>query len=405
MESPPRTTSPLRIAFVADDLYPGYGGQAVSTEGHAGALLERGHEVRALAGAERSPTEPPGVTVERLPAWRPSNKQIHYAFPVRRKVLALANWADVIHINTPTPLALLMLRTAHRANVPALLGFHAQEESMTMHTGRLILPFLRGWYRFIYRMPDALIAPTPFAARLASHYTRRPVHVVSNGIRLPETGPADRERAAALRGRLLGGKRFLISHVGRLSQEKRPQSLLELMAPLAAHRTDTRLIVAGDGPLRKMLERRRARLGLTDTVSFLGYIPEDEKQDLLRASDLFLIPSPVELQSIATLEEMAHGCPVVAAGHDSSAVPEIVREADAGRVYDPDHLPKAAAEIENLLDLPDELRRFGENAARAAKGHDIREAGRHLEEIYRNLIQARYEARREPESRKIPRDC
>jgi len=94
----------------------------------------------------------------------------------------------------------------------------------------------------------------------------------------------------------------------------------------------------------------------------------------------------------------------VAAGHDSSAVPEIVREADAGLVYDPDHLPKAAAEIENLMDLPDELRRFGENAARAAKGHDIREAGRHLEEIYRNLIQARYEARREPESRKISRD-
>jgi len=381
--------TPLRIAFVADDLYPGFGGQAVSTEGHAGALLERGHEVRALAGAERSPTEPPGVVVERLPAWRPPTKQIHYAFPVREKVRVLVDWADVIHVNTPTPLAFLTLRMAHRANVPGVLGFHAQEESMTMHTGRLILPVLRGWYRIIYRMPDALISPTPFAARLASRYTRRPVHVVSNGIRLPETGPADRERAAALRGRLLQGKRFLISHVGRLSHEKRPQGLVELMAALAAHRTDTRLVVAGDGPLRKMLERRVARIGLTETVRFLGYVPEDEKQDLLQASDLFLMSSPAELQSIATLEAMAHGCPVAAAGYASSAVPETVREADAGLVYDPDQPPVAATEMSRLLTQPDELRRFGENAARAAKGHDIREAGRRLEEVYRALIQDR----------------
>jgi len=379
----------MRIAFVADDLYPGYGGQAVSTEGHAGALLERGHEVRALAGAERSPTEPPGVAVERLPVWRPPNKQIHYAFPLRKKVLALVSWADVVHINTPTPLAFRTLRMAHRANVPTILGFHAQEESMTMHTGKLILPLLRGWYRFIYRMPDALIAPTPFASRLAARYTKRPVHVVSNGIRLPKTGPTERERAAALRRRMLQGKRFLISHVGRLSHEKRPEGLLELLRALAAHRWDARLVVAGDGPLRRDLERRAARLGLADMVRFLGYVPEEEKHDLLQASDLFLMPSPTELQSIATLEAMAHGCAVVAAGFATSAVPEIVQESEAGISYDPERLSGAAAKIGCLLDRPDELHGFQENAARAAKDHDIRESGRRLEEVYRTLIQAR----------------
>lgn len=382
-----QSTSPLRIAFVADDLYPGYGGQAVSTQGHARALLERGHEIRALAGAEPSPTEPSGVVVGRLPVWRPPNKQIHYAFPVGSMIRTLVDWADVIHINTPTPLALAVLRAAHRANVPGVLGFHAQEESMTMHTGRLILPLLRAWYHIIYGMPDALISPTPFAARLASRHTRRPVHVVSNGIRLPETTPADRERAAGLGKRLLSEKRFLISHVGRLSPEKRPDGLLELMAVLTERRQDARLIVAGDGPLRHDLERRAARLGLTDTVRFLGYIREGDKQDLLCASDLFLMPSPTELQSIATLEAMAQGCAVLAADYDTSAVPELV--GNAGLCYDPERLPAAASNISRLLDAPDELQRFRENAARAAKAHDIRESARSLEEIYSSIIRAR----------------
>ena len=47
----------LRVAVVADDLYPGFGGQAAATEGHIEALLALGHEVRVLAGAERKPTD------------------------------------------------------------------------------------------------------------------------------------------------------------------------------------------------------------------------------------------------------------------------------------------------------------------------------------------------------------
>jgi glycosyltransferase involved in cell wall biosynthesis len=243
-------------------------------------------------------------------------------------------------------------------------------------------------------MPDALVAPTPFAARLAARYTRRPIHVVSNGIRLPQTGPEDRERAVALRERLLDGRRFLISHVGRLSHEKRPEGLLELASALAASRQDICLAVAGGGPLRHDLERRAARLGLAGKIRFLCYVSEQKKNDLLRASALFLMTSPTELQSIATLEAMAHGCPVAAAGFVTSAVPELVREADAGLCYDPGRLPEAATEIARLLDNPERLRRLGENAIRAAKSHDIRKSACRLEGLYQVLIQARSRVRR-----------
>lgn len=382
----------MRIAVVADDLYPGYGGQAAATEGHVGALVGLGHEVRALAGADPSPAAPPGVALERLRAWRPGRKQTQLAVPERGKIRRLLGWADVVQINTPTPLAAATLRLAARGGVPSVMGFHTQEESAALHFGPLspaVGAGLRAWYGHLYRRPDCLVAPTAFAARLARRYTRRPVHVVSNGIRLPERRDAGDGRVAALRNRLLSGRGFLISHVGRLSHEKHPHDLLAVMSALVGLRRDAVLAVAGSGPLRASLERRAARLGLAGSVRFLGYVSEEEKQDLLLASDLFLMPSPTELQSIATLEAMARGCAVVAADAPTSAVGEVVRGADCGLLYDPAR-PEAAARVVNeLLDRPEELRRLRENATRAAVSHDVRESGRRLEEIYRSLIRAR----------------
>lgn len=383
----------MRVAFVADDLYPGFGGQATASEGHIEALLALGHEVRVLAGAERSPeTPPPGVVVDRLPVWRPGDKQTQLALPLRKKGESLLRWADVVQVNTPTPLALWTLWRARRWGVPSAMGFHTQEESLTLHFDRLrslISPTLRSWYRFLYHRPDCLVAPTAFAARLVRGYTPRPVHVVSNGIRLPQHDPDRQKRVEALRGRLLDEKQFLLVYVSRLSHEKRPRDLLEIMSYLALLRRDARLIVAGRGPLQKELEQSTKKLGLADTVRFLGYVSEENKQDLLAAGDLFLMPSPTELQSIATLEAMARGCAVAALRSETSAVCEMIRESDCGLCYEVGRIDEAARGISRLLERPAELARVKENAIRAARVHDIHESGRRLEEIYTSLLRDR----------------
>ena len=381
----------MRIAFVADDLYPGFGGQAAASEGHIEVLLALGHEVRVLAGAEKSPTEPPpGVRIGRLPVWRPGEKQTQLALPGLKALNGLLDWAEVVQINTPTPLALLTLRLARRRGVPTVMGFHTQEESMTLHFDRL-RPFvtrgLRSWYGYLYRRPDCLTAPTEFAARLARRYTQRPVHVVSNGIRLPEKDSSGPRRIAKLRDGLLSGKRFLLVYLSRLSDEKRPQDLLEIMSDLSDSRGDVRLVVAGDGPLRRKLERQASELGLKGRVDFRGYVSGRDKHDLLEAGDLFLMPSPTELQSIATLEAMARRCAVVALEADSSAVCGMVRAAGCGICYGAGETDEAAGEIHELLSQPRKLRRLQENAAAAAVAHDVRESGRRLAEIYTSLLQ------------------
>ena len=382
----------MRIAVVADDLYPGFGGQAAATEGHIEALISLGHEVRVLTGAERAPTQPPaGVSIERLPVWRPGAKQTQIALPRSEKIRKLLEWSEVVQINTPTPLAWRILSLARHASIPTVMGFHTQEESAALHFGPLRRPVavaLRRFYKLLYARPDCLVAPTPFAARLAARYTPRPVHVVSNGLRLPRIETAQKESAAALRRKLLEGQKHLLSHVGRLTHEKRPQDLISLAAALASRRRDWLLCVAGSGPLRRTLERQVARLGLTEHVRFLGYVSEGEKSDLLLASDLFLMPSPTELQSIATLEAMARSCAVVAADVASSAVPEMVREADCGLCYRPEKVNGAVGEIEHLLDHPTEMERLGENAAVAARDHAVLRSGEKLQEIYAGMLRS-----------------
>lgn len=392
--TPAAAAAPLRIAVLADDLYPGFGGQARATEGHVGALRARGHAVRVLTGREAEPNEPPeGVEVRRLPAWRPGSAQTHFCLPAPAPVRWLLDGADVLQANTPTPLAMLAARTARRAGMPVTMGVHAQLESTTLHLAggrRLLGGLLAGWYRHLFDRADLLTAPTAFAARMAAQLSDTPVEVVSNGVVLPtEAVPRAeaRRRWAHATGAALQG--IALVYVGRLSPEKRPQDLLALLAHLGG---DTVLWVAGRGPLEVRMEREARRLGVADRVRFLGFVPEPEKALLLAAADLFLMPSPTELQSIATLEAMAHGCAVAAAGHATSAVPELVREAGAGIVYAPRDPAAGAREVRALLDDPSRLCELQARARRAAAGHAVERSAERLEELYLGLIAAQREA-------------
>jgi glycosyltransferase involved in cell wall biosynthesis len=390
------TTSPattLRIAVLADDLYPGYGGQASTTEGHVAALRARGHAFRVLAGREPRPTEPPaGVPVRRVPAWRPGATQTHFCWPSATGVAWLLDGADVLHANTPTPLAYRAALAARRDGVPVVMGVHAQVESTTSHLrrGRRVLgAVLARWYRQVYGAADLLTAPTAFAARLAEGLADTPVEVVSNGIVLPREAPSRfdaRRRLASAHAAPADGT--WLAYLGRLSPEKRPLDLLALLdaLPDGAH-----LWIAGDGPLERRIRTEVRTRGLDDRVHLLGFVQAAGKADLLAAADLFVMPSPTELQSIATLEAMAYGCAVAAAGHPTSAVPELVRERGAGLVYDPHDPAGAGRAIGALLADPARLARMSDAARETAAANAVERSAARLEALYGDLVRGRRE--------------
>ncbi|MCU0611188.1 MAG: glycosyltransferase family 4 protein [Candidatus Eisenbacteria bacterium] len=103
-----------------------------------------------------------------------------------------------------------------------------------------------------------------------------------------------------------------VAFSGVLRQDKRVDLLLEAVARITAKAPRLRVVIAGDGPERSSLQALARSLGVDDRVSWLGWV--EDVSSMLRKTDVFVLPSDpgVETLSMAALEAMAVGLPVVA---------------------------------------------------------------------------------------------
>ncbi|HSD50716.1 MAG TPA: glycosyltransferase, partial [Candidatus Methylomirabilis sp.] len=130
---------------------------------------------------------------------------------------------------------------------------------------------------------------------------------IPNGIDPIRFAPApDPERARVEAGL----DRETVLFLGRLDGQKGLETALAAWTQVTARRPTARLSIAGDGPLRPVLEARARELGLGNTVQFLGLRPDPER--LLRASQVFMLPSRSEGMSNSLLGAMATGVGCVA---------------------------------------------------------------------------------------------
>jgi len=132
--------------------------------------------------------------------------------------------------------------------------------------------------------------------------------------------------------------------VGRLSPEKQHDTLLKAMKLLATQVPGAVLIVAGDGPIRPDLESLATELDITSNVFFLG--ERHDVPQLLQALDVFVLSSRSEGLSIALLEAMAGGLPIVAT--DVGGNSEVIVDGETGLLVppgDPEALAQAMAAV------------------------------------------------------------
>ncbi len=202
---------------------------------------------------------------------------------------------------------------------------------------------------------DRYIAVSRDIARLLTErlaWPRHKIDVIHNGVPVDRfQRPPDPE----LRDRLTGGAdRPIILTAARLA----PQKGLDVLLRAAVHVPGGQFVFAGEGPERPRLEAQAEKLGLDDRVLFLGR--RSDVPELLAASDVFVLPSLFEGSSLAVLEAMAAGKPVV-----SSAIggtDELVVDGESGLLVPPGDVGALALALNTLLSEAELRARLGARA-------------------------------------------
>lgn len=132
------------------------------------------------------------------------------------------------------------------------------------------------------------------------------VTIINNAIDLKQFA-FDEAKRNKLREELGLQNSFVIGHVGRFMKQKNHDFLVDIFAEVAKRKENARLLLIGDGPLRKQIEDKVQALGLTDRVIFTGV--RSDVADLYNAMDLFLLPSFYEGLPVVGVEVQANGLP------------------------------------------------------------------------------------------------
>ena len=167
----------------------------------------------------------------------------------------------------------------------------------------------------------------------------------------------------------------------RLMPRKRPLALLRMFTEirLLFPDHDLKLVIVGDGALRRRTERYVQRHRLSQHVRITGRIPRREVLDELRASSIYIAPSPKESFGIAALEARCAGLPVVANSH--SGVSEFIRDrVDGMLVANDTEMVVAIADLITDHVLLDRIRMHNH---RVAPRHDWSDIRAHTEALYR----------------------
>jgi len=379
--------SRLSIGFLYDDTLDSTDGVAQYVKTLGAWLSSRGHRVSYLVGETKT---------DRLSGGRvyslARNKSV--VFNANRLSIplladrgaikqALANeQLDVLHVQVPySPLmSQIAINRADKSTV--IVGtFHVYPAASWVEAGTRLLRLV---LRNSLKKFDQIISVSQPAADFARKTFGIDTLVVPNAVdisRFRQTPPKDSQF-----------KRHQIVFLGRLVKRKGCLPLLKAFSVLKETMPSANLTIAGDGPLRPVLERYIKQKGLGSSVKLTGIVAEEDKARILAGADIACFPSLYgESFGIVLIEAMAAGARVVLGGNNPG-YSAVLGQQDK-LLIDPLDTAGFAARLAKLLrdeQLAQELHRW---QLSEVKKYDIATVGPKIESIYRRAIASRAKSR------------
>jgi glycosyltransferase involved in cell wall biosynthesis len=391
-----RPDHPIRVLRVIARL--NVGGPALHVAYLSSGLAERGYETVLAAGRVGEDEGSMEYIAEDL-GLRPL-----YVPHLRREISpspdlgAVARLREIIREFRPDILHTHTAKAGAVGRAAALLSGHARPK-VVVHTfhGHVLQGYFRPAFgqvfsrieRELARTTDALVAVSPQIrddlVRLGIAPADR-IAVIRLGLDLASRTATSPDAATAFRRELaVPPDRFLVAWLGRMTEVKRVDVLLDSFRRLLDKGTDADLALIGGGPLAAALEERARDLGIRDRCHFTGF--RSDVGSVYAAADVVVLTSANEGTPVTLIEAQAAGKPVVST--DVGGVPDVVVDGSTGLLAASGDADGVAARLHELsLDRGRRDRMGAAGRKRVLERYGVDRLVRDVDDLYRSLLGA-----------------
>jgi len=368
----------MKIGIVC---YPTFGGSGVMATELGLALATKGHEIHFIT--YQQPV--------RLNVFRPNiyyhevsvPKYPLFDFPPYETALAstmvnvcVNHGLDVLHVHYAIPhassayFAREMVRKMGQ-NIPFITTLHGTDITLVGKdtTYAQVVSFSINESDAITAVSENLKAET-----YKNFNVEKDIHVIYNFVDENRFKKSDKEHFKQL---IAPNNERILVHVSNFRKVKRVEDVISAFE-IIRREIPSKLLMVGDGPERQTAEDLCRKLNTCSDIRFLG--KQDQLEDILSISDLFILPSQYESFGLAALEAMACGLPLISS--NAGGLPEINTDGYSGYLSEVGDYRKMAADAISILKDDATLNQFKANALQQASKFAIEKIVPQYEALY-----------------------
>ncbi|MCR5352319.1 MAG: glycosyltransferase [Bacteroidales bacterium] len=364
----------MKVLFVCNNAFTRGNGLSASVRVTIKELKKKGVDARLMATRNPDPEGPqPDFPLEhfKIPVFEPlvSTNGFMFARADRKVIDEAVRWADVVHFEEALPLEYIVCRVARKMGKARTATFHLFPHNVSANLGLpkknlLNGPLVRSWRNAVFNHCSDIQCPTEEVERyLIQHHFKSRLHIISNGIVLPE------EPVKVTEVEPEGAIDVLC--IGRLASEKSQETLMQAMR-YSKYAKRIHLIFAGNGPKARYYKRMAQFLyeeGILKIPATFGFYNPEELRDLARKCYLYIHCAWVEVEGLSCLEATREGIvPIIAEGDLIGTSAFALCPESEYPVYDSRML---ASRIDWWIEHSMERNRMAQCYADAARGYDI----------------------------------
>lgn len=374
----------MKILFVIDQFNADNNGTTISAKRFAKGLQELGHDVYVISAGKKDESYPNQYLVKEIPLPIAAAHLVHsqgmtFARPTKKTLYEAIKNVDVVHFCTPFFLSTAGLKIAKELKIPHTSAFHVQPENITYSIGlgksqkinREIYQFFREHF---YDYFSHIHCPSNFIANeLKKNNYKANLYVISNGVSdkfsyLKTNKPDDIKN------------KIIITMVGRLSNEKRQDILIEAIQK-SKYADKIQLVLAGKGPKEKKYEALGKKLVHPPIISFFS---QDDLLNLLGYTDIYVHTSDAEIEAISCMEACACGRVPVIANSKFSATKQFALTNHS--LFVPGDSTDLTKKIDYWIEHPEEKNCLEIQYAKSAENYRLKDSIKKMEGMLNDAI-------------------